>query len=76
MDKIYFNEGDLVIVKRLPTSRVMLVEKVERASSGTSTMLVGVRCVWFNDYGGLEKHTFSTKDLGHYDVSVRDFLRD
>ena len=70
MDKIYFNPGDIVTLKKrihnAPSAMlVSTVDKTKLKLEGSSNRLLGVTCVWFTDTGFLQTYRFDTKDLKH-----------
>lgn len=71
-EKIYFNPGDLVIVRHeaLENRPVMYVlEKITRnittKDGNTDSVFVGIRCRYFDKNQALREAIFSTKDLIH-----------
>lgn len=71
-NKVFFNPGDLVIVKHKDLqSPVMLVQdKIVRPFKGEDgehgSLFVGMRCIWFDKNKVLQSAVFSTKDLKLY----------
>lgn len=68
IDKIFFNPGDLVIVRHeeIVFRPVMVVSKVLKYPIKDSLVLGGVTCWWFIESGEYVEATFNTKDLEHY----------
>lgn len=68
-DKIFFNPGDLVIVKHedLPCRPIMVVSRVVRyLTKDNEQGLGGIVCWWFSQTGVYSEVKFNTKDLVHY----------
>jgi uncharacterized protein YodC (DUF2158 family) len=71
-EKIFFQPGDLVILrhKDVKNKPVMyVVEKVSKqykAGDEISNVFTGMRCRWFDDNKVLREAIFSTKDLEFY----------
>jgi len=73
-EKIYFLPGDRVTLKQdIPNKPIMVVEKKATKlikndeSQDSRSFLQGIICFWFTLDGHLEKASFNTKDLIHYD---------
>lgn len=71
-EKIYFNPGDLVMVRHeIPNRPIMfVVEKVMRSlinkdTSKGENIFLGIKCRWFDVNQVLHEELFSTKDLIH-----------
>ena len=70
-EKVYFNPGDIVMVRHeeLANRPVMyMVEKVSRSivsKDGSDNTFIGVRCRYFDKNQVLREAIFSTKDLVH-----------
>ena len=70
-EKVYFNPGDIVMVRHteLENRPVMyMVEKVSRnivSKDGVDNTFIGVRCRYFDKNQVLREAIFSTKDLVH-----------
>lgn len=71
-DYIYFNPGDIVIVKHNIDNKpkMLVVEKATKAlwskkDGEKNNVFLGIKCIWFDNTGRLQEHTFSTKDLIH-----------
>ena len=70
-EKVYFNPGDIVMVRHeaLENRPVMyMVEKVSRSivsKDGADNTFIGVRCRYFDKNQVLREAIFSTKDLVH-----------
>lgn len=70
-EKVYFNPGDLVMVRHeaLENRPIMyMVEKVSRSivsKDGADNTFIGVRCRYFDKNQVLREAIFSTKDLVH-----------
>ena len=65
-DKIYFQPGDICIMKQdIPNKPKMVVIKIERSiiKNDGKDYLRGVKCRWFTNDGHLQEAIFSTKDL-------------
>ena len=70
---IYFNPGDIVLIKHdiayIPPMVVKSVDKeVIPGKNGMKTVLKGVTCFWFNNFGEIQEYQFSTKDLAKVSV--------
>lgn len=68
-DKIFFNPGDLVVVKHeeLPYRPIMVVSRVVRyVTKDNEQGLAGIVCWWFSQTGEYSEVKFNTKDLVHY----------
>lgn len=72
-DKVFYNPGDLVIVRHdsLDNKPVMyVVEKITRSimtkDGDKDNVFVGIKCRWFDNNTVLREAIFSTKDLTHY----------
>lgn len=62
---VYFNPGNVVKVKHLPDSPLMVVKQANKfwdAASGSGKLL-GIRCYWFSSTGTYHEEVFSSKDL-------------
>lgn len=68
---VYFNAGDVVMVKHPLDNRpkMLVVDKVSRSmvnkEGDKETLFVGIKCRWFDATGSLQEAIFSTKDLMH-----------
>jgi len=70
---IYFKAGDRVVIKHdLPYTPHMIVQSVDKealpSDDGIRTVLKGVTCFWFNNFGEIQVHQFNTKDLLKLDI--------
>ena len=71
-DKIFFQPGDVVILrhKELKNKPVMyIVEKVSKqykAGDDINNVFCGMRCRWYDDNKVLREAIFSTKDVEFY----------
>lgn len=71
-EKIFFQPGDLVILRHneVKNKPVMyIVEKVSKqykSGDEISNVFTGMRCRWFDDNKVLREAIFSTKDLDFY----------
>jgi len=62
MEKIFFNEGDLVRVKGISGPKMRVGRVVRGRRDGSGSILIGIECLWFiGDV--LHEHMFNTKDL-------------
>ena len=73
LDRIYFCPGDLCQVRHNVENRPIMwaVEKVVRNirnkdTDETESMILGIKCRWFDDNKCLQEGIFSTKDLVPY----------
>jgi uncharacterized protein YodC (DUF2158 family) len=66
-DKVYFQPGDVVILKQaIDRKPKMIVKSIDKVAHGTNAPeLLGVTCMWFNMHSELQQARFSTKDLQH-----------
>ena len=65
-DKIYFQPGDLVTLKKdIPNKPVMIVVKKVTTvfKNENESSLKGIRCRWFTTDGLLQEAIWNTKDL-------------
>ena len=65
-DKIYFQPGDLVTLKKdIPNKPVMIVVKKVTTvfKNENESSLKGIRCRWFTKDGLLQEAIWNTKDL-------------
>lgn len=72
IDRIYFKEGELVELKQsIPNKPVMFVYTVDKASirSDDKATLLGITCLWFDDFKRPHRLRYSSKDLQHYHVT-------
>lgn len=69
MDKIYFNRGDLVQLKKDVTNKParMMVQTVDKVKykNAESGQLLGITCFWFTENGFIQRSRFDSKDLKH-----------
>jgi hypothetical protein len=68
-DFIYFNPGDIVLVKGdLANKPLMKVKRTQKMkiTNDDKPLLVGIICFWFTSDGHYQEATFNTKDLEHY----------
>lgn len=71
-DKIFFQPGDIVVLrhKEVKNKPVMyIVEKVSKqykSGDEISNVFTGMRCRWFDENKVLREAIFSTKDLEFY----------
>lgn len=68
LDKIYFNAGDVVVIKHdisnKPTMLVIgKVTKTIRTEDDKKAFFQGMKCFWFTQKGEYQEQIFSTKDL-------------
>lgn len=65
MEKIFFNEGDLVVLKGLP-SPTMMVKRINRVNiKEVGNKLLGIKVCWFTTTNEYQEAIFSSKDLKH-----------
>lgn len=70
-DRVFFNPGDLVTLKKDVDSKPskMLVSTVDKIRRGSQEVdkdrLLGITCVWFTSGGEVQKFRFDSKDLKH-----------
>jgi len=68
-DKIFYNPGDLVQLKNNVSNKpeIMLVHSVDKMKRRDVEVdrLLGITCIWFTDFGELQKFRFDSKDLKH-----------
>ena len=65
-DKIYFQPGDLVTLKKdIPNKPIMIVVKKVTSvfKNQNESSLKGIRCRWFTTDGLLQEAIWNTKDL-------------
>lgn len=66
-DKIYFQPGDICMLKQdIPNKPKMVVYRIERSivkNNDGKDYLRGVKCRWFSEDQKLQEAIFSTKDL-------------
>lgn len=65
-DKIYFQPGDLVTLKKdIPNKPIMIVVKKVTTvfKNENESSLKGIRCRWFTTDGLLQEAIWNTKDL-------------
>lgn len=64
-DLVFFKGGDLVKIKHnIPNRPIMLVKHIVKARPNDSkSILLGVRCFWFDSNLAYNEQTFSSKDL-------------
>lgn len=68
---VYFNAGDVVMVKHPLDNRpkMLVIDKVSRSmvnkEGDKETMFIGIKCRWFSEDSKLQEAIFSTKDLMH-----------
>lgn len=70
MEKIYFNPGDIVIVRHdIPHKPKMYVTekvahyKIQKLREVSEQEFVGMKCRWFTSTGMMQEAVFNTKDL-------------
>lgn len=66
-DKIYFQPGDLVSLKKdIPNKPIMIVVKKVTSvfkKEGDNNILKGIKCRWFTQDGILQEAIWNTKDI-------------
>jgi hypothetical protein len=63
---IYFNEGDIVAVRHLTERPLMVVkrtEKMMKPNEEGKSILIGIKCYWFDKNDSYQEATFNSKDL-------------
>lgn len=71
-EKVFFNAGDVVILRhkdlknRVPMYVVEKVSRQYKHGDDLSNMFIGLRCRWMDDNKVLREAIFSTKDLEFY----------
>jgi len=64
---IYFNEGDVVSIKHLDDSPLMVVKRIEKMvkpkEEDSKFTLLGIKCYWFDKNHSYQEASFNTKDL-------------
>lgn len=71
-DKIFFNPGDLVILRHpIPNRPVMYVVgrvmQTIKKGAKLESLFKGIRCRWYDNNATLQEAIFSTKDLKFYE---------
>jgi uncharacterized protein YodC (DUF2158 family) len=70
-DKVFFNPGDVVILKHDISNRprMVVMEKVTRnmisKDGEKDSLFIGIKCRWFTSDMRLQEAIWSTKDLKH-----------
>ena len=69
MDKIYFNTGDIVQLKKDITNKPdrMMVQSVDKMKfkNANTNQLLGITCIWFTESKLIQRTRFDSKDLKH-----------
>ena len=69
MDKIYFNPGDIVQLKKDITNKPdrMMVQSVDKIKfkNANAGQLLGITCIWFTESKLIQRTRFDSKDLKH-----------
>lgn len=65
---VYFNPGDVVVIKQDIKKPKMVVKHITRARDKAidKNVLYGAVCTWFSEDMKLQTERFNTKDLMHY----------
>lgn len=71
-DKIFFNPGDLVILRHpIPNRPTMYVVgrvmQTIKKGANLESLFKGIRCRWYDNNATLQEAIFSTKDLKFYE---------
>jgi len=62
-NKVYFNEGDTVKLKRLDSPEMMVVSVGIVGRGDQERTLDGIWCIWFDSHLHVQEYKFNTKDL-------------